>query len=254
MKKLLLLLTVLFNTAISYGQKYGNVWQFSDQVGLDFNNCTPVVISGGVLGFEGCSSIADSNGQLLFYTNSEKVWNRQHSVMSNGNLISMGSTLRQVIIIPKPLSTSLYYIITTKIQAQGNLSLQYHIVDMNLNGGLGDVLSKNNIMSTLNITEQICATYHNNGDDIWLMTHEYGTSNFLAYLVTSSGISTIPVISNVGPAHVSCNSNTNAQEKLNFHLMETRSHLMVMGLEAMILLIFYVFLILTTVLGWFHIL
>lgn len=202
--------------AISYGQKYGNVWQFSDQVGLDFNNCTPVVISGGVLGFEGCSSIADSNGQLLFYTNSEKVWNRLHSVMSNGNLISMGSTLSQVIIIPKPLSTSLYYIITTKIQAQGNLSLQYHIVDMNLNGGLGDVLSKNNIMSTLNITEQICATYHNNGDDIWLMTHEYGTSNFLAYLVTSSGISTIPVVSNVGPAHVSCNSNTNARGEIKF--------------------------------------
>jgi hypothetical protein len=216
MKKLLILFTVLFSMAISYGQKYGNVWQFSDQVGLDFNNCTPVVISGGVLGFEGCSSIADSNGQLLFYTNSEKVWNRLHSVMSNGNLISMGSTLSQVIIIPKPLSTSLYYIITTKIQAQGNLSLQYHIVDMNLNGGLGDVLSKNNIMSTLNITEQICATYHNNGDDIWLMTHEYGTSNFLAYLVTSSGISTIPVVSNVGPAHVSCNSNTNARGEIKF--------------------------------------
>lgn len=216
MIRLLIILTFLFNTIIVCGQKYGNIWQFGDQVGLDFNNCNPVVISGGVLGFEGCSSISDSSGQLLFYTNSEKVWNRLNSIMTNGNLIAAASTLSQVIIIPKPLSTSLYYIITTKIQAAGSLSLQYHIVDMMLNGGLGDVLSKNNVLSTLNITEQICATYHSNGTDIWLMTHEYGTSNFLAYLVTSSGITSSPVISNVGPAHVPCNSNTNARGEIKF--------------------------------------
>jgi Secretion system C-terminal sorting domain len=216
MIRLLLILTILFSSTIARGQKYGNIWQFGNQVGLDFNNCNPVVISGAVPGFEGCSSIADSNGQLLFYTNSEKVWNRLNSIMTNGNLISGGSSLSQVIIIPKPLSISTYYIITTKIQATGNLSLQYHNVDMTLNGGLGDVQSKNNILSNLNITEQICATNHNNGTDIWLMTHEYGTSNFLAYLVTSTGITTTPVISNVGPAHISCNSNTNARGEIKF--------------------------------------
>jgi hypothetical protein len=136
--------------------------------------------------------------------------------MANGTLIPGGSTLSQVIIIPKPLSTSLYYIITTKIQASGSLTLQYHIADMTLNGGLGDVQSKNNILSTLNITEQICATYHSNGTDIWLMAHEYGTSKFMAYLVTSSGIATTPVISNVGPAHVLCNSYTNARGEIKF--------------------------------------
>jgi hypothetical protein len=48
------------------------------------------------------------------------------------------------------------------------------------------------------------------------MTHEYGTSNFLAYLVTSAGISTQPIISNVGAAHVACPSNVNARGEIKF--------------------------------------
>lgn len=216
MKKLILGLTMLCSVTVSLGQKYGNIWQFGNLVGLDFNGCNPVVISGNNSGFEGCSAIADSTGQLLFYTNSDKVWDKFHNQMPNGNLNLTGGSLSQVIIIPQPLSVDLYYIITTDIQALGNLSLQYHVIDMALNGGLGDVLSSNNVFSTLTVTEQIAATYHNNGTDIWLMTHEYGTSNFLAFLVTSAGISTTPIISNVGPAHAAATSNINSRGEIKF--------------------------------------
>jgi hypothetical protein len=216
MKRLLLSLTIFLTVTAVHGQKYGNIWQFGDHVGIDFNSCNPIVVNGSNLGFEGCSSISDSTGQLLFYTNSDSVWNRLHNAMPNGYLISNNGSLSQVIIIPKPLSTNLYYIITTKIQAGGSLTLQYHVIDISLNGGLGDVLSKNNVLSTSNITEQISATYHNNGTDIWLMTHEFGTSNFLAFLVSSSGISETPIISTVGPAHVACFSNINARGEIKF--------------------------------------
>lgn len=216
MRRHLLSLTIFLIVTVVHGQKYGNIWQFGDHVGIDFNTCNPIVINGSNLGFEGCSSISDSTGRLLFYTNSDSVWNRLHNAMPNGYLISSSGTLSQVIIIPKPLSTNLYYIITTKIQAGGSLTLQYHVVDMSLNGGLGDVLSKNNVLSNSNITEQISATYHSNGTDIWLMTHEFGSSNFLSFLVTSSGISTTPIISNIGPAHVACTSNINARGEIKF--------------------------------------
>lgn len=216
MKLLSIFISVFISVTIVSAQNYGNIWQFGNHVGLDFNNCNPVVISGSNGGFEGCASIADTNGLLLFYTNSDEIWNRLHNVMPNGNLIASGGNLSQVIIIPKPLSQNLYYVITTKVQAGGNLSLQYHVVDMSLNGGLGDVISKNNVLSNLNISEQVCATKHNNGTDIWLMAHEYGTSKFLTYLVTSSGITSNPVVSNVGPAHVACNSNTNARGEIKF--------------------------------------
>ncbi|MFY9310363.1 MAG: T9SS type A sorting domain-containing protein [Bacteroidia bacterium] len=200
-----------------FGQKYGNIWQFEKGAGIDFNSCTPTYISGGRnAGYEGVSCISDTAGQILFYTNSDTVWNKLNAPMPNGVLVNSAGTLSQVIIIPKPLSNSLYYIITTKVQAQGSLTLQYHIVDMSLNSGLGDVSSKNNILSTLNITEQVAATLHSNGTDIWLMSHEYGSNHFLAYLITSSGITSTPVVSIVGAAQMPCSNNTNARGEIKF--------------------------------------
>lgn len=207
---------MFFHCFIANCQKYGNVWQFGSNVGLDFNGCSPIVTSGNNTGFEGCSAISNSNGQLLFYTNSDVVWDSSNNIMPNGNLISSGGTLSQVLIIPKPSSVNFFYVITTKIQAGGSLSLQYHEVDISLNGGLGDVTSKNNILSALNVTEQICATYHNNGTDIWLVAHEYGTNNFLSFLVTPTGISGTPIVSSVGPAHTACLSNINARGEIKF--------------------------------------
>lgn len=217
MKKILFFSLQLFCANI-FAQMHGHTWQFSDNKGLKFDGCTPVVITGACnsLAGEGSSAISDNTGQLLFYTNSDKVWDKFHTVMPNGNLFSSGGTLSQVIIIKKPLSANLYYIITTKIQGAGALNLRYHTVDMSLNSGAGDVTSANNVLNISNITEQVAATYHSNGTDIWLMAHEYGTNNFLAYLVTASGISASPVISSVGPAHVSCTSSFNARGEIKF--------------------------------------
>ena len=192
------------------------MWQLGSGVGLDFNNCDPVVISGANSGFEGTSSISDANGQLLFYTNSDTVWNNTHNMMPNGTINNTGGTLSQVLIIPKPQSPGTYYIVTTEIQATGTPNLQYHTVDMSLDGGLGDVSSANNVLTTSNVTEQVCATYHDNGVDIWLMAHEYGTNNFMAFLVTSTGISPTPIISSTGPSHAACTSNMNARGEMKF--------------------------------------
>jgi len=210
-----LLMMIIAGTAGA--ENYGNIWEFGNHAGINFNSCIPVAITNGAnTGFEGCSSICDSTGQLLFYTNSETVWNRNNVAMPNGNLVASGSTLSQVIIIPKPLSVSQYYIVTTQIQASGSLSLRYHVIDMTLNGGMGGVSSSNNVLTTTIVTEQVAATHHRNDTDIWLMAHEYGTNNFLAYQITPSGISTTPVISSVGPAHVACTSNFNARGEIKF--------------------------------------
>lgn len=42
--------------------------------------------------FEACASISDSAGNLLFYTNGEKVWNKNHEVMPNGEGLEIGKT------------------------------------------------------------------------------------------------------------------------------------------------------------------
>ncbi len=202
---------------LAIGQEYGHVWHFGDQAGMDFKSCSPrAVKSSSMTGFEGCATICDTSGNILFYTNSDFVWNKLHNVMSNGNLISSSGSLSQVLIIPQPGSLTIFYIITTKLQAGGTLSMQNHLVDMQQNSGLGEVVSSNNVMTTWNITEQVAATYHSNGTDIWIMTHEYGTDKFLAFLVTSGGINLTPVISSAGPAHVSCTSNMNSRGEIKF--------------------------------------
>lgn len=216
MTKFSMVLIILMVSTVSFCQSYGNIWQMGKNVGIDFNSCSPVLISGNNSGKEGCSTISDSDGQLLFYTNSDTVWNKMHLTMANGSLVPSNGTLSQVIIIPKPGSSSIYYIITTTIQAFGNFSMQYHTVDVSLNGGLGAVINKNNILTPLITTEQVAATYHSDGTDIWLIAHEYGTNKFLSFLVNSTGINTTPVISSVGPAHTPCFSNLNARGEIKF--------------------------------------
>jgi hypothetical protein len=221
--KFLVSILILFFSNVSMAQKYGNVWHFGNEAGIDFNGCDPVALTMGQnAGFEGCAAISDQNGQLLFYTNSDQVWTDQHVVMPNGSLVSGGGSLSQVLIINDPGSLHQYYIFTTKLQANGNLSLQYHIVDMSLNNGHGDVISKNNILSTLNITEQVAATGHANSGNIWVTTHEYGTNNFLTFEVTPTGITPTPVISAVGPIHFPCTSNMNARGEIKFSPDGTR--------------------------------
>src|SRR6185369_16496446 len=95
-------------------------------------------------------------------------------------------------------------------------ALQFHLVDMSLNGGLGDVVVKNQVMTTATITEQVAATWHSNGTDVWIIAHEYKTNNFFSYLLTPAGISVTPVVSATGSAHMPVNSNMNARGEIKF--------------------------------------
>lgn len=198
-----------------YGQHHGDVWMFGSNSGFDFSACVPMPIQSSNIGFEECSTISNDNGELLFYTNSDNVWNKNNSLMPNGSMIYNSSgSLSQVLIIPKPESSNLYYIFTTAVQ--GGNTFQYHTVDMTLDGGLGDLVSTNTIIYNAPITEQVAATYHSNGVDIWVLTHEYGTNNFLSFLVTNSGVNPVPIVSSIGPAHQQCFSSTNARGQIKF--------------------------------------
>jgi hypothetical protein len=189
----------------AFGQNAANTWYFGNGAGLDFNDgCLPTVLTNGRIdGFEGCSTISDeTTGQLLFYTNSDSVWNRNHVVMPNGHLVTNGNTITQAMIIQKPGSDSLYYIITAEVQAYTGQGLQYHQVDMSLNSGLGGLTFKDSLLYLSPVTEKITAVRHANGTDIWLIGHEYNSDKYLAFLVTASGINPVPVISQIGKVHV----------------------------------------------------
>lgn len=175
-------------------------WYFGYGAGIDFSSGIPVADTTGKLySDEGCATISDTLGNLLFYTNGDSVWNKNHQVMPNGTgLKGCLSSTQAALIVPKPKNSLIYYVFTTDCnENQDSIGLNYSIVDMSLNGGLGDVATKN-ILLFKPATEHLSAVRANNCIDVWIMSHDLTSNNFYAYLVTNSGVSTTPVITSIG--------------------------------------------------------
>jgi hypothetical protein len=201
MKKLIVMILVLTGLTLNlenlHAQKEAWKWYFGKYAGLDFSTTPPTTLVDGELnGFEGCASISDSNGNLLFYTKGDTIWNRNHQIMLNGaGLLGHESTTQSSIIIKKPNSNFLYYVFTLDSQG-GTNGLQYSIVDITLDSGNGAVVSKNNFLEN-NLEEKLGATFHKNGVDVWILVHQLNSNTFKAFLLTSSGISSTSPISTV---------------------------------------------------------
>jgi hypothetical protein len=206
LKALLLLISIFLVFRLSFAQNENNIWYFGQNAGLDFNSGTPVPLTNGALNTsEGCASVADkTSGQLLFYTDGVKVWNKNHTVMPNGTgLWGDISSTQSAHIVPKPGSDTLYYIFTTDAGTSGFPNggvMAYSVVDMSLASGNGDVIIKN--VALFDITsEHLTATLDSSGCNIWVLAHEWNTDAFYAYLVSDTGVSSTPVISNAGSIH-----------------------------------------------------
>ncbi len=204
MKKIALITYLILFSVSSFAQKKTSVWYFGDNAGLDFKSGTPVAITDGALSTrEGCATICDDSGNILFYTEGTKVWDKNHQIMENGNgLLGDFSSTQSAIIIPKPGTSNIYYIITVpSIYNAGNAILRYSIVDLSYNSGLGKITVENEIILE-NVTEKLTAIKKINGIDYWFIVHTRESDNFYTYSVTESGIDiNNPIISEVGVIH-----------------------------------------------------
>ena len=188
-----------------------SVWVFGDSAGIDFTNTnSPVPINTGMDGRGSSACISDSVGNLLFYAftranttpRSTQVFNSQHSLMDNGDSIVGEAWYNECLIIPDPDNYKLYYLFSIATAFTGNPGLFYSIIDMNLNGGLGGVISKNNLLNNLQAFDGPIAIKHGNGRDWWLIYktdgyHNPANNDFYIYLITPNGIST-PTVQSTG--------------------------------------------------------
>lgn len=203
MEKLTRLLFFLLMGVFPYfvsAQKEANIWYFGENAGLDFTSGAPVYLLNSAMNKdEGCSSVSNPSGNLLFYTDGIHVWNKNHQQMPNGfGLAGHESSTQSALIVPKPGSSTLYYIFTSDAFFYAN-GLRYSVVDLSLQGGLGDVTIKNTLLHTPS-TEKVTAVKHTNGTDIWVISHGGNSNLFHAYLVTASGVSA-PVSTGIGSMH-----------------------------------------------------
>jgi gliding motility-associated-like protein len=184
----------------SFGQKENNNWYFGLFCGLTFNTQPPSALLDGQMNtMEGCASISDAKGKLLFYTNGVSVWNTYHDIMPNGNSLNGDiSSTQSAIIVPVPDSAHLYYIFTTA--ASGNAKgLQYSVVNMKLNGGSGDIVkSKKNVFLVGPTSEKLVAIKKPKLKEYWVVVLKYKSDTLLAYNVSRSGIDIQPIVSRTG--------------------------------------------------------
>ncbi|HYV92187.1 MAG TPA: PKD domain-containing protein [Chitinophagales bacterium] len=195
MKKFITTLSFSFIITFTFAQKQTWQWYFGYNTSMEFSTGAPVVTNNSAMSmWEGSASIADANGDLLFYTDGLSAWNQNHTVMPNSTgMLGNYSSNQSAIIVQKPGSSSIYYIFVTS-----GTDAHYSEVDMTLQGGLGDVTATKNVLISSSSCEELAAVRHANGQDIWVAIHELGNTVFDAFLVTSSGVNLTPVSSSVG--------------------------------------------------------
>jgi len=204
--KYFLICLCLFISLKVFTQAQNNTWIFGTNAGLDFNTTPPQPIVSSLIALEGTASVSDVNGDLLFYTNGVTIWDQNGNPMPNGdNLLGGSSSTQAALIVPMPNSCKKYYVFTTE-DHMGSGTIRYTVVDMCLNNGLGDVItSQKNILMTSNVTEKLTSVLHSNNSDVWILGHYLSNNEFFAFKLTSTGVTSTPVVSSVGAVYSSMN-------------------------------------------------
>ena len=172
-------------------ESQGVKWYFGQNAGLDFSGGgSPKPITDAKLNtIEGSSSIANTKGILLFYTDGITIYDKEGNPLKSlvpgdtgqvqkplgGNQNSTQSAL----IVPKPTCRGceyLYYVYTTS-EIRGQKMLTYSVVDMRQNGGKGAIVEKNVPVSDKG-TEQSAAVENKRDSTYWVITRIFGTNKF----------------------------------------------------------------------------
>lgn len=145
------------------------------------------------------SSMSDSSGCLLFYSNGSKIFGPNHQLILNGDTLTpyyekTGQRNPQGIVsLPFPKQKNQYIFLNKEIINNGFIVATSRmfsgIVDMQQNNKMGKVILKRNIVieDTLDFG-YITAARHANGRDWWVIQQEYNTNRFYRFYVGPEGI------------------------------------------------------------------
>lgn len=114
-------------------QNEATVWYFGNQAGLNFSTSPPTVLANSSMSVqEGCAVISDGAGNLLFYSDGMTIWDKTHSIMSNGSGLAGyntpaldGTSSQGCIILPSPSNNNTYLFL---LQKHPRAALEFHIV------------------------------------------------------------------------------------------------------------------------------
>lgn len=211
-------LLLLFFALNVFSQKEANFWYFGENAGLDFNSGVPVAISDGKLNtLEGCSSISNSDGELLFYSDGTILYNKNHEIMTfvggikAENLGGNPSSTQSALFVPNPVDENIYYLFTVGTNYVGTTGVAnpgfnfYTItIDPAVNGGLGTITGGPTNLAISPTTgfdlsiawsEKVTAV-QGGCDSIWILS--VVQNQIYAYEISASGVNfENPVVSDL---------------------------------------------------------
>lgn len=195
---------------------YHNLMSFGNGTAAPSTSSLTGAISWGEKVYESCATASDNDGNLVIMTNGVKLWDATGAEVAvpGGRLLTgaeipngdAGSAVQGVFITRHPLDIENYYIFTTDDAIsgeQGNTyGFNYYIYNSVSNSVTAGPIRLADAGGTpYHSTEQIAGTFHANGVDIWVSTHESTTSGsqkFFSYLLTCDGLEETPVESSTG--------------------------------------------------------
>ncbi len=190
----ILILILLMNCTVLLAQTEQNNWYFGRFAAISFTGgAAQPKFDNPQNSYGSTASISNpTTGNLLFYTNGQKMWNKNHVTMPNGNG-PFASATSDVMIVPMPFNNNKYYVFF-----MGEVSsLMYVIVDMSLDNGNGDVITTPRAISTNNL-KTICVVNHLYNNAFWVITHEVNSNKFKAHYIDSTGVSSLIITSEIG--------------------------------------------------------
>ena len=177
---------------------------------FDFNQ-NPMSISYDSLGMNFSRtnvSYCDSDGSLQFYSNGIYIGNSLDEKIENSDSMNWGALITQfdpsiaeygyrntqgILAIENPSQQKQYYLIHSYLDTSATLQLYCKrtlatLLDMNLNGGHGAVLYKNQTIIENNLGGDLTACRHANGRDWWFLVNKRYTNCYYRLLLDNTGI------------------------------------------------------------------
>ena len=230
MKKTLCPVLLLLFCLTGYSQKEWSNWYYGGDNVLTFKNGFPQIAHGFVQpkptqydpynyyywgGFTESVSYSDpATGTMRFLVSSGTAFGPDYTAFPKSRTQRLRSCIednKAYHIVPFFNNPDKFYLIQfqdnisdllaqqsgLQVKCPNSFGLAYSIIDMQLNGGLGDFTTMNQQITT-NLTGQMTTVKHANGHDVWVIVHPAGGNTFSARLVSDIGIAA-PVNSNIGP-------------------------------------------------------
>ncbi|MFT3679344.1 MAG: PKD domain-containing protein [Ferruginibacter sp.] len=190
-----LIITILFSLH-SHAQNELSNWYFGYGTdGIRFVNGVPQKLSDKVsqVGFEGMIVVNDPlTGNLFFYSDGDRVIDKNHNVMTNGSGMTghySGAQCVQSCPVPGTCYKK-FYLFTNSAWDNTAGKISYSIVDFSSNP-LGEVTNKNTLFWNGPSDQAMCLINKPGTEDYWLINNAFGTAQYYVWPVTAAaGIGT----------------------------------------------------------------